>query len=65
MHATGIAKALRAVASFVSWHRRAVGALLAASAVLLLAEALTTPLPTVPVVVLQRAVPAGWSTAAS
>ena len=59
MHATGIAKALRAVASFVSWHRRAVGALLAASAVLLLAEALTTPLPTVPVVVLQRAAAAG------
>jgi hypothetical protein len=48
MHTTGITKAPRAVASFVSWHRRAVGALLAALAVLLLAESLATPPPAAP-----------------
>ena len=48
MHTTGIARAPRAVASFVSWHRRAVGALLAALAVLLLAESLATPPPAAP-----------------
>lgn len=59
MNASALPRALRAVASFVSWHRRAVGALLAALAVLLLAESLTTPPPTTPAVVLLRAVPAG------
>ena len=65
MHDTRLARALRAVASFASWHRRAVGALLAALSVLLLAEALTTPPPTQSVVVLQRAVPAGEALAAA
>jgi Flp pilus assembly protein CpaB len=65
MHDTRLARALRAVASFASWHRRAVGALLAALSVFLLAEALTTPPPTQSVVVLQRAVPAGEALAAA
>ncbi|MBK7819827.1 MAG: SAF domain-containing protein [Tessaracoccus sp.] len=59
MNASALPGGLRAVASFVSWHRRAVGALLAALSVLLLAESLTAPPPTAPAVVLVRTVAAG------
>lgn len=50
---------LTSIASFVSWHRRAVGAILAAGAVLLLATALRTPTPTTAVVVTASDLPAG------
>lgn len=50
------------VAAFVSWHRRAVGALLAALSVLAIAQWLSGPQgPTVPVVVAALEVPAGNS----
>ncbi len=50
---------LKSIAAFVSWHRRAVGALLAAAAVLILATALRTPVPSVEVVVSTVSLPAG------
>ncbi|MFT3888921.1 MAG: SAF domain-containing protein [Arachnia sp.] len=49
----------RSIASFVSWHRRAVGALLAALAVFTLTESLSTPPARATAVVLTRAVAAG------
>lgn len=52
-------RALRHIASFVSWHRRWIGALLAAGSVLLVAQSLAEPPPTTAVVVLATAVEAG------
>ena len=51
---------LHSIASFVSWHRRAVGGLLAGGAVLLVAQSLTAPpTDTVTVVVTAADLPAG------
>lgn len=47
------------IVTFVSWHRRAIGALLAAASVMLLAEALRTPVETVDALVATVALPAG------
>lgn len=52
-------RTLRPIASFVSWHRRWIGALLAVGAVLLTAQHLSTPPPTTAVVVLTAPVPPG------
>ncbi len=53
-------QSLTRIAAFVSWHRRAVGALLAALSVLALAQWFTGPQgPTVPVAVAATEVPAG------
>ena len=53
------------IVTFVSWHRRAIGALLAAASVLLLAEALRTPVETVDAVVTTAALPAGHTLTAT
>lgn len=50
---------LDSLVTFISWHRRAVGAILAGLAVLLLAHTLASPGETIPVVVLTEQVPAG------
>lgn len=50
---------LTSIVSFISWHRRAVGAILAAGSVLLLASALTAPPATRTVVSLAANLPAG------
>lgn len=56
---------LRDIASFVSWHRRAMGALLAVASVLLLAQSLAAPpSPTVEVVALSADVSPGQQLAA-
>ena len=52
-------KPLSSIAAFVSWHRRAVGALLAASAVLLIATGLRSEEPTRRVLVTAAGLPAG------
>lgn len=57
---------LTSIASFVSWHRRAFGALFAAAAVLLFAQAvIDPPRDTVEVLVVAREVPAGHTLTAS
>lgn len=50
---------LTPIAAFVSWHRRAVGALLAAAAVLIVATTLQTPTPATPAVVTSTGLAAG------
>lgn len=52
-------RALSHIAAFVSWHRRWIGALLAAGSVLILAQSLAEPPATTPVVILTTAVKAG------
>lgn len=56
---------LTSLASFVSWHRRAIGALLAAAAVLLTVSALRAPTPTTPVLVIATDLPAGHTLTAA
>lgn len=56
---------LRPLASFISWHRRVVGAALAAIAVLLLAVTLRSPAPSTAVVILTRDRPAGYTLSAA
>lgn len=55
----GMRRLLRPLVSFISWHRRAVGATLAAAAVVLLAATLRSPAPSTEVVVITDARPAG------
>ena len=59
-HSEGMKKLLNAVVNWVSWHRRLVGAVLAAGSILLLGNALASPgAPTAAVVVATRLLPAG------
>ena len=50
---------LTSIVTFISWHRRAVGAVLAGAAVLIIGSSLRTPIPATSVVVVASALPAG------